>query len=83
MTCGGCEGLGNHGRLCPRNPNYTHFLRLQVMAESIGDSVGDPPLANQAWALAGELARKHEVALDLKRRRRLQSAPVEDVHLPD
>jgi len=53
--CGGCQGLGSHRRLCPRHPDWHPWLRLAVMAEDIGDSIGgtDPGLANRAYALSG------------------------------
>lgn len=55
--CGGCAGLGSHRRLCPRHPDYHPWLRLAVMAEDIGDTIGgnDPGLANQAYSLASRI----------------------------
>jgi hypothetical protein len=58
-TCGGCQGLGNHRQLCPRHPDYHPWKRLAVMANDIGDTIGgnDPGVANQAYALVGEIRR--------------------------
>lgn len=53
--CGGCRGRGAHRRLCPRHPGYHPWLRLIAAADSIGDSVGVPELANRAWSLAGAI----------------------------
>jgi len=55
--CGGCRGIGSHRRHCPRHPDYHPFKLLADRSESIGDSVGVPELANQAWALAGAIRR--------------------------
>lgn len=55
IDCGGCQGLGAHRRHCPRHPNYHPWIVLADQAESIGDSIGEPSLANQAWALAGAI----------------------------
>jgi hypothetical protein len=45
--------------LCPRHPDYHPYKRLALMAEDIGDSIGgsDPGVANQAYALSGEIKR--------------------------
>lgn len=53
--CGGCRDMGSHRRHCPRHPDYHPFIVLADRAESIGDSVGVPELANRAWALAGAI----------------------------
>ena len=55
--CGGCQGLGNHRRLCPHHPDYHPWRRLAQMAEDIGDTIGsnDPGLANRAYDLAGRI----------------------------
>ena len=60
--CGGCAGLGNHRKLCPRHPDYHPWRRLEVMADEIGDVIGsnDPGVANLAYQLAGELKRLRE-----------------------
>lgn len=56
--CGGCRNEGSHRRHCSRHPNYHPWLLLADRAESIGDSIGVPELANQAWALAGAIRRE-------------------------
>ena len=53
--CGGCQGIGAHRRHCPRHPDYHPWRRLADMAESIGDSIGEPALANRAWSLASAI----------------------------
>jgi len=53
--CGGCRNIGAHRRHCPRHPDYHPWKVLADRAESIGDSIGVPELANQAWALAGAI----------------------------
>jgi hypothetical protein len=53
--CGGCRGVGAHRKHCPRHPNYHPWRRLADQAESIGDSIGEPGLANRAWDLAGRI----------------------------
>lgn len=53
--CGGCKGEGAHRRNCPRHPTYHPWKPLADRAESVGDSIGVPELANQAWALAGAI----------------------------
>lgn len=57
IGCGGCEGKGNHKRLCPRHPDYHPWLRLALMAEEIGDTIGsnDTGIANQAYSLVGQI----------------------------
>ena len=55
QRCGGCKGQGSHRRHCPRHPSYHPWIPLADRAESIGDSIGDPALANRAWALAGAI----------------------------
>ena len=65
LGCGGCRDAGAHRRHCPRHPDYHPWKRLADMAEDIGDSLGEPALANQAWSLAGAIrvalvARKTE-----------------------
>lgn len=67
--CGGCNGLGSHRRLCVHHPDYHPWLRLALMAEDIGDTIGsnDAGTANQAYALAGrirELMSEHPWRLD-------------------
>lgn len=62
--CGGCAGLGSHQRLCPHHPDYHPWLRLTIMAEDIGDTIGanDPGLANTAYRLSSDikaLMREH------------------------
>jgi hypothetical protein len=54
-VCGGCRNIGNHRRHCLRHPDYHPFRALADCAESIGDSIGVPELANQAWALASAI----------------------------
>jgi hypothetical protein len=55
--CGGCRGLGAHGRYCPRNPSFHPWRQLADMAEDIGDRLGgtDRGLANRAYSLAGAI----------------------------
>lgn len=53
--CGGCRGIGSHRGNCPRHPDYHPWKRLAAMADSIGDSIGVPELANRAWGLAGAI----------------------------
>lgn len=55
--CGGCRGLGSHGRYCPRHPDYHPWRILAARAEDIGDQIGgnDPGLANRAYALSGAI----------------------------
>lgn len=53
--CGGCKGQGAHRRHCPRHPSYHPWIPLADRAESIGDSIGVPELANRAWQLAGAI----------------------------
>ncbi|MCD4535664.1 hypothetical protein LRP67_16345 [Nocardioides sp. cx-169] len=53
--CGGCQNIGSHRRHCPRHPDYHPYRLLADRAESIGDSIGVPELANLAWALAGAI----------------------------
>jgi hypothetical protein len=60
--CGGCEGIGAHRKHCRRNPDYHYKLELADEAESLGDRLGQPHLANYAWYIAGILRMqvKHE-----------------------
>lgn len=53
--CGGCRGEGSHRRHCPRHPSYHPWIPLADQAESIGDSIGVPELANRAWALGAAI----------------------------
>jgi hypothetical protein len=53
--CGGCRNEGSHRRHCVRHPDYHPWRLLADRAESIGDSIGVPELANRAWALAGAI----------------------------
>jgi hypothetical protein len=55
QTCGGCRGLGAHRRHCPRHADYHPWRLLADKAESVGDSIGVPELANRAWGLAGAI----------------------------
>lgn len=59
--CGGCKnpGHGAHSRRCRTNPGWM-WLRLQDMAEDLGDYIGsnDPEAANMAYAIAGRMKRK-------------------------
>lgn len=59
--CGGCNGLGNHRRDCPQNPEYTHARMLADRAESLGDQIGasNPGAANHLYAAAGLLMVQH------------------------
>jgi hypothetical protein len=50
--CGGCRNEGSHRRHCVRHPDYHPWRLLADRAESIGDSIGVPELANRAWNLA-------------------------------
>lgn len=55
--CGGCRGLGNHRRYCPRHPEYHPWRQLADRAADIGDTIGsnDPGIANKAYALAAQI----------------------------
>lgn len=55
--CGGCRGEGAHRKLCPRHPDYHPWLRLVMMAEDIGDTIGsnDTGIANTAYALSARI----------------------------
>ncbi len=57
--CGGCEGLGAHGRLCRTRPGW-YFRRLAAMADDLGDAIGsnDPESANYAYAISTRMGAK-------------------------
>ena len=55
--CGGCEGLGNHRRLCPLHPHYHPWKLFAEQAETAGDVIGsnNGELANQPYALGAKI----------------------------
>lgn len=61
--CGGCEGLGAHGRLCRTRPGW-YFRRLAAVAGDLADDIGsnDCESANMAYAIAGRMNRRADEA---------------------
>jgi len=57
IDCGGCQGLGNHKRLCPRHPDYHPWRQYAMLADRIGDAIGsnDPFIANKAYGLGADI----------------------------
>ena len=79
--CGGCQGLGNHRRLCPHHPDYHPWRRLAQMAEDIGDTIGsnDPGLANRAYDLASRISAVVRDRVDERHAREARIADLEAI----
>lgn len=57
--CGGCRGLGSHGRHCTLNPAFDRRKLWADQAEDLADKIGpnNHEAANLCYAAAGILRR--------------------------